>query len=548
MSTSDITRRLTGLVRRMFEAPGGGQKSAATTTGDRPSADYRPAAADPVAVIGPVNRWGEVSPEGPLEFDHSGPAVTVPASGSLTGPSPRLRCQFLGEDTGEPVDIVVEARTNRGRVYFRLKLGRARVVDLAMLGVTLPPGDVHLWAVHRRTLDGKWVTACRTDLRIEPDWSDAAKLIAVVQPPPDPPEGKAAVPAAPAEWIGDQRQIHLAVWASDIAKASGSAADPKFMFGPLSEPVDLLLVRCYVGAVFVNAFTAAWLGTLLAERETAAALIERDDNGMAERLCKILSAAAVHRDNARWIRLDRTDDLADCVASLPTSYPFLHRAYEGFREKFSEKGWEGVASRSFMYSMLGTTRNSLLLEQMATQLGWGRNPTLVDIGGGCGFLGLELAAKGWNVAAIDRDPFRVEVIGRWLAGRSPRPLPLELLTQSMDEIPEGGVPGGPAPHAITFFHSLLMAQRDRVGDILRACWDALSPGGALVIHELVHGTPGERANDQRLFEQEELLRLITENAAAPSFLSVLDGKPMTEFVPGTSLILARRPLAANRRT
>ncbi|HEV2336682.1 MAG TPA: hypothetical protein VGS13_14360 [Stellaceae bacterium] len=441
-------------------------------------------------------------------------------------------------DAGAPVDIIIEVHSAKGRVYFRLKLGGSRAVDLAGLGISLPQGDAHLWAVQQRLLDRKWLTASRTDLRVEPEWPDAARVIAVVSPAP---EGEAAAPAVAEERIGDQRQVHLAVWARDIANRSGSPTDPKFMFGPLEEPVDLLMVRCDVSGVFPNAFTAAWLGTLLAERETGAALVQRDDQGMAEKLCKFLPKAAVRKHNGRWIRLDRTDDLADRVASLPTSYPFLHRAYEGFRKKFIEQGCGPLASRSFMYSMLGTSRNSLLLERMSTQFGWGPNPTLVDIGGGCGFLGLELAAKGWNVAAVDRDPFRIEVVGRWLVERSPRPLPLELVTQSMDEIPEGGLPGGVAPHVITFFHSLLMGQRDRVGDILLACWDSLVPGGALVIHELVHGTPGERVGDGRLFEQEGLLRLITENAAAPSFVSVVDGKPMELFVPGTSLIVVRRP-------
>ena len=541
MITSDVTRRLTGFVRRMFDPSGAGSKPAAATTGKRASADGGPGAnGESVVVIGPVNRWGEVSPEGSLEFDQFGPAVTVPTTGALTGPSPRLVCHFSGEDTGEPVDIVIEARPTEGRVYYRVKLGRSRAADLAILGISLPQGEVYLWAVHQRSPNGKWVTAGRTDLHVEPDWAAAARLIAVVQPPPEAFEGDAAIRAAPEERIGDQRQIRLAVWASDIASASGSTADPKFMFGPLSEPVELLLVPRDVGGVFPNAFTVAWLGTLLAERETGAALIERGDNAMADTLCKFLPESAVRKDHARWLRLDRTDDLADRVTSLPTSYPFLHRAYEGFRKKFSDKGWEPVAARSFMYSMLGTSRNSLLLERMATQFGWGPNPTIVDIGGGCGFLGLELATKGWNVAAVDRDPFRTEVVGRWLAERSPRPLPLELVTQSMDEIPQGGLPGGVAPHVVTFFHSLLMGRRDRVGDILRACWDSLVPGGALVIHELVHGTPGERAGDQRLFEQEELLRLIAENAAEPSFVSVLDGSPMDIFVPGTSLIVARR--------
>jgi hypothetical protein len=191
--------------------------------------------------------------------------------------------------------------------------------------------------------------------------------------------------------------------------------------------------------------------------------------------------------------------------------------------------------------MLGATRNSLVLERIAARLGWGPNPAIVDVGGGYGFLGLEMAAKGWTVAVIDFDPAKTERLGPWLAQRSPHPLPIGFFTRSMDALSEAGVPGGSRPQAITFFQSLRLGNRDRAADTLRACWAHLAPGGALLIHELVHETPGVVFAEGSLFYRDELLHLVAEVAAAPSYVSKWDGAPMRKFIPDTSVILAHKP-------
>lgn len=521
----------------MIASSGFGRRLKRLLRGKPDRAAHVPCSAAAVLAGGPARRWGDVAPEGGLLFDAAGPAVSAPHSGAFTGPSPRLRCGFPGGDGGASIDIVIEAGARRGRRYYRVCLGSARTADLAALGIALPSGEAHLWAVTRNA-EQKLVTAGRTDLRVEPALPNSAERIAIVNPPPADIDT-----ASPAVSGDDQGQLHLAIWARDVDAASGTAADPRFVFGPLRRTVDVLLVPAEVPGVFPNAFTAAWFATLLSEREAGAIRVERGEGAqnraMTEALGSFFPPQTMDFRQPGWTVLAPAPELADRIGSLPTSYPGLHRAYDGFRERLAEHGWAEIAGRSFMYSMLGASRNSLLLERLAARIGCGSPPSLVDIGGGFGFLGLELAAKGWPVAVIDYDPFKTEVMGRWLADRVRPAGSIEFRTQSMDEIPETGLPAD-RPRLVTFFHSLRLARRDLVPAILRRCWDSLAPGGALVIHELVHGTPGESAEDELLFRYDDLLRVVSENAAKPGYWSVLDAAPMAEFVAGTSLFVACR--------
>ncbi|HEV2336902.1 MAG TPA: class I SAM-dependent methyltransferase [Stellaceae bacterium] len=315
----------------------------------------------------------------------------------------------------------------------------------------------------------------------------------------------------------------------------------------MGAPTDLLVVRHHAQGILPNAFTAAWLGTLLAEKEVRAALVARVGSGpnggraVANAVVRWLPEEALCDAGPRWIRLTAAPGLAHHVQNLPTAYPLLHRAYDGFRDICRRQGSDQDAPQSFMYSMLGATRNSLVLDRIAARLGWGPNPAIVDVGGGYGFLGLELAAKGWNVAVIDVDRAKTELLGPWLTRRSPRPLPINFFTRSMDELSDAGVPGGFPPHAITFFQSLRLGNRDRAADTLRACWARLAPGGALLIHELVHEMPGVSFAEGSLFCRDELLGLVEEVAAVPSYVSKWDGQPMRKFIPDASVILARKP-------
>src|SRR5207249_6000183 len=79
--------------------------------------------------------------------------------------------------------------------------------------------------------------------------------------------------------------------------------------------------------------------------------------------------------------------------------------------------------------------------------------------------------------------------------------------------------------------------------LLRACWQRLVPGGALVIHEVVPPEAAARVDDLQ-FERDELIRLVSENAAPPGYLSMTDASLLAEFGHGGSgALLAVKPRA-----
>ena len=95
-----------------------------------------------------------------------------------------------------------------------------------------------------------------------------------------------------------------------------------------------------------------------------------------------------------------------------------------------------------------------------------------DVGGGTGALALEIARllPGGRVQALERDPEAVELLER---NRARFGIPnLEVF--------EGQAPGDLAKLAAAPDRVLLEVGRP-LGDVLRAVWSALAPGGRLVI-------------------------------------------------------------------
>jgi 2-polyprenyl-3-methyl-5-hydroxy-6-metoxy-1,4-benzoquinol methylase len=170
-------------------------------------------------------------------------------------------------------------------------------------------------------------------------------------------------------------------------------------------------------------------------------------------------------------------------------------------------------------------------------LAWGPAPQIVDIGGGYGLLGLEMAMKGWSATVIDYDPAKSK-LGRWLTRQAPRRLPIEFHTMSMEALPEHGVPVTEPPHAISFFQCLFLANRERVPDIIRTAFARLAPGGTLIILERLRRCEASN-NDQ--FAAEELFELMTRNAAPPKLVSMRDGSFLTECDPDSTAFLACKP-------
>lgn len=448
-------------------------------------------------------------------------------------------------DTQDETEITIAARDGVAALVLRLPTSArmvavdgarllAQLAGEALIAVDVPAGETRTVRMHGY---------------------DRLRRIAIVRP--------ASLSQAPAvrealcPVADDAAFIHLCYHGKHFDLARAVADNPAFLFAQLDPPVDGLVVLPQTPGLFPNAFTTAWLGTLLVRGEAREILVGRGGGERGRQLGDALRAAlpvtAIEEADRQWLRLRPGVGLFERVADLPTAYSFLHGAYKGFRDLYGSVkhrnstyliaagNGEGPAEASFKYSLIGASRNSLVLERLAHRLEWGEQPTMLDIGGGHGFLGLELAAKGWTVTVADYDPAKTELLGPWLARLSPRPLAIEYRTLRMEDIAAGGIPDhSSGVHVITFFGSLLFARRDCVPAILRACWERLAPGGGIVIREMVRQTAGEHLHEFR-FERCELIRLVAENAAPPSFISIVDGSPMTEFHASASALLAVKP-------
>jgi hypothetical protein len=445
-------------------------------------------------------------------------------------------------NTGDDVEITVTARDGVTGLVLRLPITARTVTVHGGRLVAHPPGEaliaVDVPAGETRTVH---VSGC-----------DRPRRVAIVRP-----AGISAARQALGSAADDARLVHLCYHGRHFDPARAVVDNPAFLLAPLDPPVDSLLVLPQTPGLFPNAFTTAWLGTLLVRGETREILVGRGGGARGRQienaLRSALPATAIDEADSQWLRLHPGAGLGEHIAALPTAYPFLHGSCRRFRDLYAiarhrdagnlvaAGNGEGPAEASYKYSMIGASRNSLMLERLADRFGWGPQPTMLDVGGGHGFLGLELAAKGWTVTVADHDPAKTELLGPWLARLSPRRLAIEYCSLSMEDLAAGGIPGQPSGfHAVTFFGSLLFARRNRVASLLRACWERLVPGGALIVREMVRQTAGEHLHGFR-FERDELLRLVAENAAPPGFISIVDGSPMTEFHAGTSALLVAKP-------
>lgn len=452
---------------------------------------------------------------------------------------------------GEETEVTIAARESLEGLVLRLPLS-ARLANVKGGRLLAQQGGEASIAIDIPAGETRTVCVCAYD---------RPRRVAIIHPtvqtdPRQLPAMQQALKAA----VEDPALVHLSYRGRHLDLARAAAENPAFLFTPLVPPADQLLALSQTIGLYPNGFTAAWLGTLLIRGETQEILVGRGGGKRGQKvigaLRDALPAASIDDADRQWLRLRRSAELTQAVAAIPTAYPFLHGAFPAFRALYEgvaprDAGEfvsaEGPAEATFRYSLLGASRNSFILECIADRLGWAPQPRLLDVGGGHGFLGLEMAAKGWSVTVVDHDPAKTELVGPWLARRSQRPLPIEYLTMEMESLDADDLPGLQRElQAITFFNSLYTAKRDRVGAILQACWELLAPGGALVIVEAVRQKPDEHLHEMR-FSSDELINLTMENTVTPNYLSLVDGSSMPEFRAGASaLILEKTPSERQR--
>lgn len=302
--------------------------------------------------------------------------------------------------------------------------------------------------------------------------------------------------------------------------------------------------------LYGNDFTASWLGHLLndsaggrlwfeARRQKSSDPFrtEFDITGFRKSLPSLRE-----KRRGSWTCLEAGPELSTELKSLQTMYGSFHNGFQAFTDKLAEvvgpsEGSREAADATYKYSMFGANQKSHISSGILRSHGVGARHRGLDVGGGYGFFAAEMAAHGATYDVIDYDRKKAEIVGPWLAERAGVSTRLAFRAGSIEQVPE--LPQSEPYDVISFFGSMLYADRSAVPATLRACMDMLRPGGILLIHENVReGGKPESVDFPKMFPAEELRGLLRQNAGEPTCYSMFSGDVVPWEQAARSLVMA----------
>lgn len=243
--------------------------------------------------------------------------------------------------------------------------------------------------------------------------------------------------------------------------------------------------------IYATEFALCWLASLLADLGPGGELWVEipNDAGNAEShqitmqiLQERFGAANVERDGD-WVRVAFSPMVTEVVSTSRTVYRCLHKSFDDFRLAYltasGAKGSEGAALSSYVYSLNGVMQRQFILERICETIGLIDSTSLLDVGGGMGFLAVEWACHQNHAAILEPGEEWLQV-ARWLARRSGVEAEMSIIAGKMQELAKLGG----QYDLVTFFNSFYYCDKAEAGDVLRAAYRLVTPGGALIIWEL----------------------------------------------------------------
>ena len=302
--------------------------------------------------------------------------------------------------------------------------------------------------------------------------------------------------------------------------------------------------------LYGNDFTTAWLGHLLNDAPGGRLWLEarrqkasdpfRTEFDLAQ-FRKSLPSLREERKGS-WTCLKAGPGLSDDLEALPSIYGSLHNGFQVFAAKLAEilgpsEGSLQAADSTYKYSMFGANQKSHITSGILRSHGLGGRHRGLDVGGGYGFFAAEMAAHGATYGVIDYDRKKAEIIGPWLAERTGLSSRVTFRTGTIEQVPS--LPRTEPYDVISFFGSMLYADRSMVPATLRACMEMLRPGGVLLVHENVReGGKPEATDYMKMFPAEELRGFLRQNAGEPTCYSMFSGAVVPWEQAARSLVMA----------
>lgn len=308
------------------------------------------------------------------------------------------------------------------------------------------------------------------------------------------------------------------------------------MFAPLPDRIKRLVIVREFPALYPTQFTLSWLDCLLKDMGTdGEILIESPENpkntppgrATSNFLMEGFKNCGVERLDKTWLRLTLKDSEN---LSFNSMYGRFHKSYDAFKDAYIKEfalqdtpDTDERVTRTFIYSLFGANQKSFVFNATLSQHGLTERPLkILDVGGGYGFLGAELAAQGHHVTVTDVMPQHVN-IGNWLAARCGVSDRMDFRIEKIEDL--AGSLGQNSYDVISFFGCLLYAERACVPDVIKSCMAALNSGGLLLIHENPKGVIKPEAKDFPIcFTSEELLPLLEKYAGKPRLYNMFTGE------------------------
>lgn len=188
----------------------------------------------------------------------------------------------------------------------------------------------------------------------------------------------------------------------------------------------------------------------------------------------------------------------------------------------------------FAYSLQRVLPNAFVFERICRAAFGARRLRLLDMGGGFGFLGCEMAAKGHRVMVQELGRDRVATGKTWLR-------PLLGLDQSV-EYCQGRMEDFEGPDEtydlISFWGSLLLCDRGKIDQVLRRALRMLKPDGVLLVEErpLVKGR--SEVPTLHPFQAAELDAILRSAVGVPTYVCGRTGRRFPFAEASRSVMLA----------
>jgi len=359
--------------------------------------------------------------------------------------------------------------------------------------------------------------------------------IAVISPSSLPPIKftKRIIPILPDADLSDA--VHLSNMGNHL-DINNTGQQPAHSFASLTKQVSAIVVVREFPLLYPNDFTVAWLLKLLLDIHPNGSIYIEIDETRKNSLNHRLTPDIFHHQygingkiiDGRWVAVRQSDISKREHLSLKSIYPMLHGQFEYFYEQWCKLNpcrtdvvdSQNEAMRTFIYALHGANQKSFIIERILADYGITKSAQGLDMGGGFGFLGAELAVKGHRVTTLDYNKKNIE-LGKLIWRQFNIEKGLNLSEGNIEKIDQ--ISGN--YDFLSYFGCLLYIKREKLAGILQHSMELLKPGGLLLIHENPKeaGRTGSRDYERR-FEADELFSLIQEHAGLPVFYNIFLGK------------------------